>query len=287
MEIKNVQEYIDTIEKLRRKYSYKVNNFLGDTVKPHFLYRGHGNHKKYKLEPQIMRCKQTQYGFTTRFSQLEYNILSDFISEAKSYKKDIMDNDIQAWLEVAQHYDVPTRLMDLTENPLVALYFACRSESNTEASVWVINEDAYMKKFWGVPLLKMEIDSQMIVHDIVYREIILFGKQEQNKLPSYEYPWIYKPQYREERMKLQSSMFMIWGSKRCSLTDMVGNQDYMNLDDETQVFEASGIMCAITISSESKFEIIKQLDMLGVNEQFIYPGLEGIGKTIVKKYSAE
>ncbi len=231
--------------------------------------------------------KKTQSGYSTQFSQLEYNILADFISEAKAYEKNI--NDIQAWLEIAQHYGIPTRLLDFTENPLVALYFACRSQPDTKASVWIVSEKAYEKKFCNAPYLKMTIDSQNIVSTIIQREIVLFGKPaEQNKLLEYEYPWIYKPQYVDERMQLQSSVFMIWGSRRCALTEMISEDDYMNFDNnEVITSDSTGFLCALEIDPKAKSEILKQLDMLGINEKFIYPGLEGIGKTIAKKYSAD
>lgn len=285
MTINNIQDYINAIEQLKHKYSYSTDG-IQNVVEPKFLFRGHGNHNKYKLEPKIFRMKETQYGFTTQFSQLEYNILADFISEAKAYEKDI--NDIQAWLEVAQHYKVPTRLLDFTENPLVALYFACRSKSDTKASVWILNQDLYTKKIWNIPFMKMTIDSQMIVSNIIQREIVLLGKPERNNLLDYEYPWIYKPQYRDGRMQLQSSMFMIWGSKSCALTEMISEHDYMNFaDNEMITTDSSGFLCALEINPKAKSDILKQLDMLGISEKFIYPGLESIGKTISNKYSAD
>jgi len=208
------------------------------------------------------------------------------ISEAKAFEKN--NNDIQAWLELAQHYKVPTRLLDFTENPLVALYFACRSKTDKEASVWIVNQKLYEKKIWNVPFLKMTIDSENIVRTIIQREIVQFGKPERNNLIDYKYPWIYKPQYIDERMQLQSSMFMIWGSWSCALTEMISENDYMNFDDnEVITSDSSGFIYALKINPKAKSEILKQLDMFGISEKFIYPGLEGIGKTIAKKYSSD
>ncbi len=291
MKINNVQEYIDAIEKLKNKYTYSTGSigaFNNDIVETKFLFRGHGNHDKYKLEPKIFRIKKTQYGSITQYSQLEYNILADFISEAKAYEKNILDNDTQAWLEMAQHYKVPTRLLDFTENPLVALYFACRSKTETVAAVWILNEKSYEKKIWNVPFLKLTLDSQAIVNAIIEREILLLGNPQRNNMIEYKYPWIYKPRYRDERMKLQSSMFMIWGSLSGALTDMLAENDYMNFDD-TEVVDpdTAGFICALEVNPEKKSEILKQLDMLGINEKFIYPGLDGIGKSIAKKYSSD
>ena len=61
----------------------------------------------------------------------------------------------------------------------------------------------------------------------------------------------------------------------------------MNMDDnEVITSDSPAFLYALEIDSEGQSEILKQLDMLGIKEKFIYPGLEGIGKTIAKKYSA-
>ena len=54
MEISSVREYLKIIEQLKENYTYQKqlapNALLGNqTYTPHFIYRGHSNHKEYKL----------------------------------------------------------------------------------------------------------------------------------------------------------------------------------------------------------------------------------------------
>ena len=71
------------------------------------------------------------------------SILENFIQDASAYILQYDTNNYIRWLELAQHYGVPTRLLDWTENALIALYFACESNKNCDAVVWMLHKNNY------------------------------------------------------------------------------------------------------------------------------------------------
>lgn len=291
MEVHSLQEYLSIIEELRKNYTYTEpiapNPIFGQrTYATHFIYRGHSD-CQYHLLPGIFRWNDLPNDSTiSAYSQLEFNILSDFTSEACRFIKDISVDDVPAWLEIAQHFGVPTRLLDFTENPLVALYFACIGSPSKNACVWIVNEPAYNKKFFLQNHVIYTAQSKQIVSKIVAEEIVYQDFQPHYGNMNYiQYPWIYKPHYREERMHLQESIFMLWGADHRPLTANIGGNEYMSTGaiDNAQ----AGLICSVSIPATSKEGLLRDLDMCGVNEKFIYPGLDGVGRYINKKYSSD
>lgn len=291
MEIGSLQQYIDTIEKLKQNYTYSApiygNPSYGyQTFTPKFIYRGHSNHEEYKVLPGVLRWRANSLGFTTtEYSQMEYNILADFISDASRFIKDVPSGDISAWLEIAQHFGVPTRLLDFTQNPLVALYFACADLKEIQASVWIINEPVYNKIFFGEAPIVQASKSQFFVSKIVSDEIVnqdFLPHENQNYI---QYPWIYKPYYREERMDLQSSIFLLWGANRGELTAFMLPEYYM-FASSIVTNKETGVIGNILIPGNRKRALIDQLNLCGINEKLIYPGLDGVGRYIREKYSS-
>lgn len=293
MEIHSIQEFLNIIETLKDNYTYirsSTNSKIipPQTSTPKFIYRGHSNHE-YKLLPNIFREKIVNHStITTKFSQLEFNILSDFISEANRFAKGIQSDNYVAWLEIAQHFGVPTRLLDFTENPLVALYFACEDMSPNDSAVCVLNVPTYNKKFYDDnTYFSLSNLSKQKVNYIIYSEIVDqdFQTPHYNNHDFLQFPWIYKPCYIEERMTLQSSIFMLWAASRNNLEYFMEEKNFLQFSDNVDNKE-DGILGKIIISYESKRHIIEQLNLLGINEKSIYPGLDGIGKYIKNKYSS-
>lgn len=78
----------------------------------------------YKLVPSIGRLFKT--GEENALKDYEQLIFEDFKRKYSMFTDTRPNNDIE-FLYLAQHYGLPTRLLDWTYNPLIALYFACCS----------------------------------------------------------------------------------------------------------------------------------------------------------------
>ncbi|MGO9468311.1 MAG: FRG domain-containing protein [Isosphaeraceae bacterium] len=117
------------------------NQIFGANAHRSVWYRGHSK-RAYLIEPGVYRAKFTQqaqklYGknIEERRLNLEREILSEFRTSGAAL---LNPEHIEEMYFIAQHYGIPTRLLDWTMNPLAALFFAACS-SDEDGDVFVID----------------------------------------------------------------------------------------------------------------------------------------------------
>ncbi len=118
----------------------------GDLYHQGWIFRGH-KRESYGLKPSIERAHPY-----CEWAEAEYRVLSEFRSKARMHldpaQIPAMDDKL-GWLAVMQHYGAPTRLLDFTYSPYVALYFALRNRDKKESDhveVWGIDAAALRER---------------------------------------------------------------------------------------------------------------------------------------------
>lgn len=132
--IKSVSDFLDKLNSL---------SLEKNTIR---YFRGHPK-ESYKLEPSIYR--------DTGLIKNEHNIIRDALTYCPN-DFGLTDTNFEKLVRL-QHYGYPTRLLDLTSNALVALYFAVKPEESKQYTTENKKED--------------KTDSEVIVFDIPEEEV--------------------------------------------------------------------------------------------------------------------
>ena len=121
--IESVSDYVSKVGKFDLRYIAQ------------WFYRGHAN-SEYKLQPSLFRLP-------LKYSKedAERYLMTNFKAEATPHLIHT-PSDENEWLAIAQHFGLPTRLLDWTTNALIALYFAVESQHDRDGDVWCAGIDS-------------------------------------------------------------------------------------------------------------------------------------------------
>lgn len=133
------------------------------------VYRGVSEYS-HELKPKIGR--KSVYAFRNHYEEPEQKLFRLFKERALP-SIGYLPKDDWEWLGLAQHYGLPTRLLDWTRNPLIALFFAVSDEKDTDSAIYVSRKkDPYLRlekypdpfKYTGEPrkIILPKVDRRII-----------------------------------------------------------------------------------------------------------------------------
>ncbi|HWF43543.1 MAG TPA: FRG domain-containing protein [Candidatus Kapabacteria bacterium] len=163
------------------------------------------------------------------------------------------------WLFIMQHHGVPTRLLDWTESPLAALYFACKENFKTDGALWCV--------------LPVELNKNA---SIASEEDGFIPGTSDHALANYApssfagegvtemFPLAAISNRNTPRMQAQQGTFIIFHRRRTSI-EAIGDSSHV---------------WRYIIPAGSKRDILDELRLCGVNEFQLFPELPSIGSVI-------
>ncbi len=121
-----------SIETLQSILDYATGKYFS-APRGQWVFRGHSD-KGFKLIPSIGRTPHT----SKSIDKYEESIFSIFKREAHGYLSTLPNTEWE-WLAFAQHHGLPTRLLDWSYNPMVALYFAVERDQSKDGELFALH----------------------------------------------------------------------------------------------------------------------------------------------------
>lgn len=269
-----------------------------------FVFRGQGDsewHIESSLERMIKRYHPNSQVAHKIYPQgYEIDMLKEFQWKYPKYEKVNIpkDDEMIEWLSIMQHYGSPTRMVDFTYSPYIALFMALDSSSGEhDASVWCLNELVLRNMFSDDYEERNDrrIDGKELQKELFYQEAnqtILDSVRERRKNFA---PNIYlvQPHRVNERILVQQGLFAIPEKIGVSFEDnlfsLVENRepeivlfkDIIDYSNSEKMFKPYDFfLIKIKIPKQFKLNITKSLCLMNISAETMYPGLEGLAKSL-------
>jgi hypothetical protein len=216
-------------------------------------YRGQTDHR-WALQPGLYRKElgdTDENSFRDEFQLRAHPFLGDATYRPQSEWD---------WYFLMQHHGLPTRLLDWTESPLIALYFAISNASKASPGVWMLNP-------WKLNDFVAGLGDAIVSPSNA--SVMPYLRPPWNREPIPVPPAAIQPPFNSRRIAAQRGAFTIHGSDRQGIEEYVVFHPYLSL---------------IEIPQSAIEEIRAQLARAGITESMIFPELAGLCREIKDKW---
>jgi hypothetical protein len=221
------------------KFVNKVKQFSIDKGY-HLLLRG--QKRDYELTPSLYRFNYTS---ANDILELEQEFMNDFFEKGHSLINENNLTDIEK-ISICQHHGLPTRLLDWTDNPLIALWFACSEPNKYPKNKGII---------WCYFVDPINIVSGNSINPFAIKKTV-----------------VYRPKNITERIQAQSGSFTIHPFiKEASLISRKMKEQIP--------------LIKISLNADKKTECVTKLNYVNINDYTVMKDLDGLAKWIKNKKS--
>jgi len=263
-----VQNWADLQETLYAgSWNDRISRYRSD-----YVFRGLSS-TSYDLKTSLMRLKSP-------YQSLEMNLLNSFRKYAHpSVIRDLPGHSVWHWLALAQHHGLPTRLLDWTWSPFIAMHFATQDYASFDRDgvIWCMHVwNAY--KLLPDTLKKILDREHHNVFSVEMLEDAAPSLREFDRLAEQpgperrEYVAFFEPPSFDDRIVNQYALFSVVSNPTVSLDALRNQHPYL--------------FRKIVIPAELKAQVRDNLDQANITERMLFPGLDGLSRWLKRHYDA-
>jgi hypothetical protein len=206
----------------------------------------------WRLDPSVSRLPHN--------ARSEQSLVARFRHKAPSRHPQVpASTDNPGWLFLMQHYRLPTRLLDWTESPLIACFFAAEADpASRDHPGDVLDTDGSLFALSPYMLNDSQIHRSVLLLPDDPEPLASINRAFDRKVPEVNNILAVRPSEVDARLMVQLSVFTLHGAAR-PIEDLPGYDSFLIKWD---------------VPSASKRRIRNQLKLLGVRESSLFPDLE-------------
>lgn len=205
--------------------------------------------------------------------EAERYLLTAFRRRAHHHVRDCPDpEDYLEWLALMQHHGAPTRLLDWTRSPYVALFFAIErpGDENGKAAVWAIDIDACKKSALSllVPLLGNQDAVISLGKPDIFKNAFM-TEHDSSSPATVKCVSPIQPFRMNERLTTQQGLFLCPAQVSTGFEANLGAMSHSGTKIEKIVFPCN-----------LRQQILAELSKMNISRASLFPGIDGFAQSL-------
>lgn len=231
-----------------------------------YVFRGQCD-RNWDLSTSLIRL-----GGGRGLGRLEGHLLRNFRKYARSNVTGVQN--LWDWLSLAQHHGLPTRLLDWTFSPYVALHFATVDLrwKDSDAMLWCVNHCAVHQHLPAK--LRKALDqegSDVFTVDLLDQTAPSLKQLED--LSEHDFALFLEPPSLDARIVNQFALFSLMSQPAARL--------------DFWLEKHPKLVRKVVIPADLKLEVRDKLDQANITERMLFPGLDGLSQWLSRYYQPQ